>query len=64
MTATLRNCLITPEVAHRLRVAPMANLDANARTDSAKRLVERLADELTNWETAFAHRKNQRKGRP
>ena len=54
---------LTPEEAHSLRVAPMATLDATARTESAKRLIARLADELTNWETAFAHRKNQRKGR-
>ena len=54
---------LTPEEAHSLRVAPMATLDATARTESAKRLMARLADELANWETAFAHRKNQRKGR-
>jgi len=41
----------------------MATLDANARSESAKRLITRLADELTNWESAFAHRKNERKGR-
>ena len=54
---------LTPEEAHSLRVAPMATLDANARSESAKRLIALLADELTNWETAFADRKNQRKGR-
>ena len=41
----------------------MATLDATARSESAKRLIARLANELTNWETAFADRKNQRKGR-
>jgi hypothetical protein len=54
---------LSPEVAHSLRVAPMATLDATARSESAKRLMAHLADELINWETAFADRKNQRKGR-
>ena len=54
---------LSPEEARSLRVAPMATLDATARSESAKGLIARLADELTNWETAFAARKNQRKGR-
>jgi hypothetical protein len=54
---------LTAEEAHSLRVAPMATLDAKARTESAKLLVVRLADDLTNWEAVFAPRKNERKGR-
>ena len=54
---------LSPEEAQSLRVAPMATLDATARSESAKRPIARLADELTNWETAFARRKNERKGR-
>lgn len=54
---------LSSEAAHSLRVAPMATLDAKARSESAKRLVARLGDDLTNWEIAFAKRKNERKGR-
>ncbi len=54
---------LSPEVVQSLRVAPMATLSATARSESARRLVASLADELTNWETEFAERKNKRKGR-
>jgi hypothetical protein len=54
---------LSPEVVQSLRVAPLATLSATARSESARGLVARLADELTSWETEFAERKNKRKGR-
>jgi integrase len=54
---------LTSEQAYSLRRAPMAALDARPRTESAVGLSARLAAHLTNWETTFSERKNQRKGR-
>ena len=54
---------LSPEEAHSLRVAPMATLDAQARSENANALAANLAEELTYWETAASRRKNERKGR-
>jgi hypothetical protein len=52
-----------PKDARSLRLAPMATLDAQARSEGAKVLTALLAKELTQWEAATSRRKNRRKGR-
>jgi hypothetical protein len=54
---------LSPEDARSLRVAPMATLDAQARSENAKALAAHFANGITQWEAATSRRKNERKGR-
>jgi hypothetical protein len=54
---------LSPEDVRSLRVAPMATLDAQARSEGARALMALLAMELTQWEAATSRRKRERKGR-
>jgi hypothetical protein len=54
---------LSPDDARSLRAAPMATLDALARSENAKRLTACVADEVARWESAASRRKHERKER-
>src|SRR5262245_61952528 len=54
---------ISAQEVHRLRNAPKATLDARARSEIARHLTKRLAQDLAAWEQTAARHANKPRGR-